>query len=232
MATIDPGAFDALTFDCYGTLIDWETGLLTALRAQLGEAASGAGDEELLRKYAEIEHQAEVPYQPYREVLGIALDVIAAQLGTSVDEDQRAAFGDSVGDWPAFPDSSEALARLQTQYRLAPVTNCDDDLFARSADRLGIAFDEVITAQQVGAYKPDERMFDAALERLGLPRERVLHVAQSLFHDHVPAKRLGFTTVWVNRRAGREGDGATPPAEAVPDLEVPDLRSLAELLVP
>ena len=228
MTDLDPAGFDALTFDCYGTLIDWESGILAALRAQLDVDLD---DEALLAAYGELEHAAQTPYQPYRDVLAQCLGELGTRFGIAVSDSQRAAFAASVGDWPAFPDSHDALVALQGRYRLAPITNCDDDLFALSAARLGITFDEVITAQQVGAYKPDERGFGVALQRLGLPRERVLHVAQSLFHDHVPAKRLGFTTVWINRRAGREGPGATPPAEAVPDVELPDLKSLAELLV-
>ena len=132
-----------------------------------------------------------------------------------------AAFADSVGDWPAFPDSSDALARLHRRFRLGVITNCDDDLFARSAARLGIDFDWVVTAQQVGGYKPDQRNFELAFERLGLPRERILHVAQSLYHDHVTAKRLGLSTVWIDRRHGRPGAGATPPADATPGRDLP-----------
>ena len=229
-ATIDPSAFDVLTFDCYGTLIDWETGLLTALRAELAGAVAGVSDEELLEAFAAVEHAAEIPYQPYRDVLAQALREVGARYGAAPSAEQQARFGGSVPDWPAFPDSSQALARLQQRYRLAPITNCDDDLFAGSAARLGVTFDEVVTAQQAGAYKPDERPFLLAFDRLGVPRQRILHVAQSLFHDHVTAKRLGLTSVWINRRAGRTGDGATPQAQAVPDLELPDLRSLADLL--
>ena len=231
MTQIDPTAFDVLTFDCYGTLIDWETGLLTALRAQLGDAVADVSDDALLEEYAGIEHAAQVPYQPYRDVLAQALAEVGRRHGVAPDERQCAAFGASVPDWPAFPDSSQALARLQTRYRLMPITNCDDDLFAGSAARLGITFDDVVTAQEAGAYKPDERPFRIALERAGVPQDRVLHVAQSLWHDHVTAQRLGLTSVWINRRAGRGGGGATPPAEASPDLELPDMRALADLLV-
>lgn len=231
-ATIDPSAFDVLTFDCYGTLIDWETGLLTALRAELAGVVAGVPDEELLEAFATVEHAAEVPYQPYRAVLAQALREVGERYGAAPSADQQARFGASVPDWPAFPDSAQALARLQQRYRLAPITNCDDDLFAGSAARLGITFDEVVTAQQAGAYKPDERPFLLAFERLGVPRERILHVAQSLFHDQVTAQRLGLTSVWINRRVGRTGDGATPPTQAAPDLELPDLRSLADLLTP
>ena len=231
MTRIDPTAFDVLTFDCYGTLIDWEAGLLAALRAQLGDAVAGVGDEDLLEAFAGIEHAAQVPYQPYRDVLAQALGELGRRYGTDPGPEQVAAFAASVPDWPAFPDSSEALVRLQTRYRLVPITNCDDDLFAGSAERLGITFDDVVTAQQAGAYKPDERPFRLAFERVGVPRERILHVAQSLWHDHVTAQRLGLTSVWINRRAGRAGGGATPPAEASPDLELPDMRALADLLV-
>jgi 2-haloacid dehalogenase len=133
-----------------------------------------------------------------------------------------------VGDWPAFEDSPEALARLKERYRLGVITNCDDDLFARSNERLGIEFDWVITAEQARGYKPGPRPFALAAERIDVPEARVLHVAQSLFHDHVPAKAAGRTTVWVDRR-GRRGGGATPPADAEPDLTVPDMRTLADL---
>jgi 2-haloacid dehalogenase len=144
-------------------------------------------------------------------------------------DDAARTFGASVGDWPAFPDSADALTRLKQRYRLGVITNCDDDLFARSNRRLGVTFDWVITAQQVGSYKPNPRNFEVAFQRMGVPRDRILHVAQSLFHDHVPAKRLGLTTAWINRRHDRSGSGATPPAEAKPDLETPDMATFAEL---
>jgi len=134
---------------------------------------------------------------------------------------------DLVADWPAFPDSAAALARLHDRFRLGVITNCDDDLFAASEAKLGLRFDEVVTAQQAKRYKPNPRGFELMFERIGLPPARILHVAQSLYHDHVPAKRLGLTTVWVDRRGARPGFGATPPAEATPDLTVPDMASLA-----
>ena len=127
----------------------------------------------------------------------------------------------SVADWPAFPDSAAALARLKTRFRLGVITNCDDDLFAASNERLGVDFDWIVTAQQVGSYKPDERNFHLAFERIGLPRERILHVAQSLFHDHVPAQRLGLTSVWIDRRHDRPGSGATPGARGQAGRDVP-----------
>jgi 2-haloacid dehalogenase len=229
-------AYDVLTFDTYGTLIDWETGLLRALRTALGDAADGLGDDDLLARLAGLEHAAEAPGTPYREVLAICLRGVATQLGTTVSDAQASEFGGSVVDWPAFPDSSEALERLHTRFALVTITNCDDDLFAASEARLGVTFDAVITAQQVGRYKPDTAGFLLAHERiereLGVPKERILHVAQSLFHDHVPAKSLGMQTVWIDRRNGRAG-GATPAAaEVTPDARFATMRGFAEDAVP
>jgi 2-haloacid dehalogenase len=231
MPALDFDRFDALTFDCYGTLIDWETGLLRAMRTVLDAHGVTAGDDDLLERYARHEMTLEAgPYLRYRDVLARGLGGVAAELGCTPSDEELAGFGGSVADWPAFPDSTDALARLGSRFRLAVITNCDDDLFAASNRRLGIRFDTVVTAQEVGAYKPDRRNFEVAFERLVLPRERILHVAQSLFHDHVPAQALGMTSVWVDRRHDREGAGATPPAVARPDLTVPDLATLAGLV--
>ncbi len=229
---VDFGRFEVLTFDCYGTLIDWEAGIAAGFRRVLDRRGVAVGDEDLLERYARHEAAAEAgPYLPYRGVLARALRGVCAELGVEPTDEEAAAFGGSVGDWPAFPDSPDALARLAARHKLAVITNCDDDLFAASNRRLGVTFDSVITAQQVGSYKPSERSFEVAFARIGVPRERILHVAQSLFHDHVPAKRLGMATVWVDRRHDRPGSGATPPAAATPDLTVPDMATLARLAV-
>jgi 2-haloacid dehalogenase len=163
----------------------------------------------------------------YRDVLASGLSGVASELGFDPSPEELADFGGSVADWPAFPDSAEALRRLKRRYRLGVITNCDDDLFAFSDDKLGVEFDWVITAQEAGVYKPSEEIFHLAFDRIGLPRERILHVAQSLFHDHVTAKRLGLTTVWIDRRGDREGPGATPVAEAAPDATFPDMAAFA-----
>ena len=227
---VDFAAFDALTFDCYGTLIDWETGILAGLRAVLGPRDVDPADDELLERYAGFESRLEAgPYLRYREILGAGLRGVAATYAVEPTDAEAATFGGSVADWPAFPDSGAALARLKTRFKLGVITNCDDDLFAASNRRLGVDFDWVVTAQQVGSYKPDPHNFEFAFARIDVPRERILHVAQSLFHDHVPAKALGMTTVWVDRRHDRSGFGATPPASAVPDLTVPDMATLAAL---
>ena len=228
--SVDLNAFDVLTFDCYGTLIDWEAGLLAALRPVLEAHGVSAGDDELLEGYARHEAELEAgEYMRYRELLGRALQGLGRDLGFEPTGAEVEAIGASVGDWPAFPDSAEALARLHGRYKLAPITNCDDDLFALSAQRLGVDFDWVITAEQARSYKPSARNFELAFATIDAPRERILHVAQSLFHDHVTAKALGMTTVWIDRRHGRAGSGATPPVAAEPDLTLPDLRSLADL---
>ena len=227
-ATIDYGAFDALTFDCYGTLIDWEAGLLAAFRPAIDAHGLVIDDDALLERYATHEAAAEAgPYLRYRDVLGAGLRGVLAELGAEPSAAELDGFGGSVVDWPAFPDSATALAALHGRFRLGVLTNCDDDLFAASARRLGVDFDWVVTAQQVGSYKPADANFLALFDRVGLPRERILHVAQSLYHDHVPAKRLGLSTVWINRRQDRAGAGATPVAAAIPDATFPDMASFA-----
>ena len=230
---IDPNAFDVLTFDVYGTLIDWETGIVNALQPILRTHDIGLSDEPLLELFAGYEAELERgAYLTYRQVLAQALRQIGQRYNFVPTEAEEAQFSDSVGDWPVFTDSPEALSRLKQRYKLAPITNCDDDLFARSNQRLEVTFDWIITAQQVGSYKPALPNFHFAFRKIGLPPSRLLHVAQSLFHDHVPAKQLGLTTVWINRRHNKPGWGATPPAEAQPDLELPDLKALADLLCP
>jgi 2-haloacid dehalogenase len=224
--------FDAMTFDTYGTLIDWEAGILAAFAPALGARRLSTDREDLLARYARHEAAVEAgPYVAYAVVLGRSFTGVCRELGFSPDAAEVAAFAGSVGDWPAFPDSAGALAELKTRFRLGVITNCDDDLFALSNARLGVDFDWVITAQQAAGYKPSPANFELAFARIDVTRERILHVAQSLFHDHVPAKALGMTTVWVDRRGGRAGFGATPAAEAAPDLVVPDMRTLARLAV-
>jgi 2-haloacid dehalogenase len=232
MPDLDFDAFDVMTFDCYGTLIDWESGLLAAFRAPLAAHGIGASDRDVLTAFARHESEIEAgPYRPYREVLGEVLAAMVAHFGGEVTAEERAVFGGSVADWPAFSDSAAALAKLHERFKLGVITNCDDDLFAASERRLGIQFDTVVTAQQAKRYKPNPRGFELMFERVGLPPARILHVAQSLFHDHVPAKRLGLSTVWVDRRGDQPGSGATPPAAATPDLTVRSMAELAALAV-
>ena len=181
-----------------------------------------------LEVYSRAEATAEAgPYQRYRDVLAGCLREVCREYGVEPSDEAVAAFAGSVIDWPAFPDSPAALRRLKSRFRLGVITNCDDDLFAASNRRLGIEFDWVVTAQSVGSYKPDRRNFEAALAAIELPRHRILHVAQSLFHDHVPAKELGLSSVWIDRRHDRPGFGATPQAAVTPDATFPDMASFA-----
>ncbi len=227
---LDFTRFRALTFDCYGTLIDWESGIVTTLSAVLARHGISRDDEELLRLFAETEAPIQAgPFRPYREVLRETMRVLADRIGFVPSARDLDALATSLPDWPPFPDTVEALRALAGRYRLGIISNVDDDLFAGTAARLEVEFAWVVTAQQAGTYKPSRNNFFRALDRIGLPWDQVLHVAQSLFHDVAPARSLGLATVWVNRRAGRPGGGATPPAQARPDVEVPDLASLARL---
>lgn len=229
---IDPGRFRYLTFDCYGTLVDWETGILSALLPVLERHGVRFEGGALLTRYARLEAAVESgPYRRYRKVLQEVMAGLGEELGFAPDEDDLGALAASLGDWPVYADTAESLLQLRSRFGLAIVSNIDDALLAATARRLPDCFDAVITAEQVRSYKPGRAHFDEALCRLGAPREEVLHVAQSLFHDHVPAQELGFATVWVNRPSRYAGGAATPPAAASPDLEVPDLATLARLLV-
>jgi 2-haloacid dehalogenase len=227
---VDLQAFDVLTFDCYGTLIDWEAGLSVAYGSVLRAHGTNADADELLVAHGRHEtHWEGGPYVSYREVLVRTLRDVCAALGVTPDQAEEQAFADSVGSWPPFPDSAASLVALGRRYRLGVITNCDDDLFELSRQSLGADFDFVITAQRARSYKPSLRPFELALEAINVPREKVLHVAQSLFHDHVPARQLGLRTAWIDRRRGRLGPGATPPASAEPDLAVPDMATFSRL---
>jgi len=223
--------FTHLTFDCYGTIIDWEAGILAAVVPVLERHGVSIDEPELLQLYAQFEARQEAgSYKPYKQILMGVMESFGADLGFTPSEADLLALPGSVGAWPPFPDSVEALQRLQVGFELVILSNIDDDLFAATEAMLGVEFDEVITAQQVGSYKPSLETFDFALDRLQVPRQKVLHVAQSLFHDHAPAKELGFTTVWVNRPSRCPGVGVAPPTQSSPDLEVVDLASLVKLV--
>jgi 2-haloacid dehalogenase len=231
---MDFDRFDAITFDCYGTLIDWERGILDALGSILAAHGREPPDGEwLLRGFARLEAEVEQgPFRPYRAVLRDVVRGLGREVGFRPTDAEAESFAASVAQWPPFPDTVRALGALGAHYRLAVVSNVDDDLFAGTARQLGVTFAEVVTAQQLRSYKPAPAHFHEVLRRLDLPGDRVLHVAQSLYHDIAPARELGWATVWVNRRAGKRGGGATAPAQAKPDLVVSDLASLADLASP
>ena len=230
MGEIDFTRFDALTFDCYGTLIDWEQGILSALQPVLAPHGIDASEDELLELYARHEAALEAGhYLLYRDVLAGSLRGLCEDLGFSVSVSHADDFSHTVGAWPAFHDTAVALRRLSDRFKLGVITNCDRDLFALSNRRLGVTFDWIITAEDARSYKPSLTPFEVAFATIDVPRDRILHVAQSLYHDHVPAKQLGLTTVWVDRRHDRPGFGATPDASATPDLTVPDMRTFADV---
>jgi len=228
---LDFSRFELLSFDCYGTLIDWESGILSVLRPILAAHGKTIDDARLLELYGELEAEAEQPpFRPYREVLQAVARGFGERLGFAPTADEIQALPQSLARWEPFPDTVDGLRELKKNYRLAIISNIDDDLFAHSAAKLGVAFDHVITAGQAQAYKPSLAIFKLAEERMGVARERWLHVGQSVYHDVVPAKWLGIATVWVNRLSPRAGVGAVKAAAGKPDVEVPTLGALAGLI--
>src|SRR5882724_3882531 len=205
--------YKVLTFDCYGTLIDWEAGIYSALQPLLAKAATPLSKDAVLETFARHEsaQEAETPRMLYSDVLAAMHRRLADDWGLAASDADHRLFGDSVPDWPAFPDSAEALAYLKQHYKLVILSNVDRASFAASNTRLGVTFDQILTAQDIGSYKPNPLNFAALAahaERTGATGH-LLHVAQSLFHDHVPAKAAGLPTVWINRRHARPGWGAT-----------------------
>jgi 2-haloacid dehalogenase len=226
--------FEALSFDCYGTLIDWEAGLLAVLGPWARARGLDLASEELLTAYAQVEAavEAEHPAEAYPGVLARGMRLLGENLGAEVTGEDAARLARSVPDWPAFPDSHDALAALGRRFKLIILSNVDRASFAGSNARLGVGFTSIITAQDVGSYKPSPRNFEALASeaaRLGIRPGGLLHVAQSLFHDHVPAQRAGLPTVWIHRRHDRGGWGATPqpPAPVTPDWEFPSMAAFA-----
>jgi 2-haloacid dehalogenase len=227
--------FQALSFDCYGTLIDWETGISAVLAPWARDHDLHIDDERLLAAYGQHETriEAQTPTAPYPDVVARTMMAVGQDLGVPVNPAEAAQLAASVPDWPAFPDSHEALASLAEHYKLIVLSNVDRVSFQGSNQRLGVSFTETITAEDVGSYKPSVQNFEVLLARAaqrGIGSDKLLHVAQSLFHDHVPAKAAGLATVWINRRHDRPGWGASPaPATSVmPDWEFPSMRAFAE----
>lgn len=253
--------FDVLSFDCYGTLIDWETGIYAALAPMLSRAGvdtsvqdgeqpaagvsrAGMGlaraDVELsrdavLEAFARLEarQQEKTPGMTYPDLLAEVHSQLAVEWDVAQDPAADAAFGESIPQWPAFPDTIQALQYLKQHFRLVILSNVDRASFQATNDRLGVAFDAVYTAQDIGSYKPDRRNFEYLLDRLreqGVPKEKILHVAQSLFHNHVPAKAVGLASAWIDRRHDAGGWGATAPVspEVRYDFRFTSLEELAD----
>src|SRR5579871_804065 len=228
---LDFTRFEILTFDCYGTLINWEEGILSALQPIFSAHHKQMGQGEILQLYGDFELNSErPPFRPYREVLESVVDQFGKELGFQPTREEARALPNSLANWQPWPDTVSALHRLKTRFRLAILSNVDDDLFASTRPKLQVEFDEVITAQQARAYKPSLKLFELALGRINAPAHRVLHVGQSIYHDVIPAQALGLATVWVNRPSARPGVGAVKAAEAKPDLIVSSVGELADLI--
>jgi len=229
---LDFTRFEILTFDCYGTLIDWEAGILAALHRILSAHDKKLDDATLLQLYGDFEQRYEQgKFQPYRKVLESVVRQFGKDLRFDPTAKEARSLPDSLSTWKPWPDTVAALRQLKTRYRLAILSNVDDDLFATTRPQLEVDFDEVITAQQAQAYKPSLKLFELALSRIHAPAHRVLHVGQSIFHDVIPAQALGLATVWVNRPSANPGVGAVKAAEAKPDLTVTSLEELAAAAV-
>jgi 2-haloacid dehalogenase len=230
---LDFSRFEILTFDCYGTLIDWETGILSELHRILSSHGKQIDDAAILKLYGDFEQRSEQgAFRPYREVLESVVRQFGEKFRFTPSPEEVRSLPDSLPAWKPWPDTGSALRQLKTRFRLAIFSNVDDDLFAGTRPQLQVDFDEVVTAQQAQAYKPSLKLFELALSRIKTPAHRVLHVAQSVYHDVVPAQSLGLATVWVNRPSARPGVGAVKAAEAKPDLTVSSLSELAAAAIP
>jgi 2-haloalkanoic acid dehalogenase type II len=215
--------FKVLTFDCYGTLIDWESGMFAALAPLLAKVAPAPSRDAVLNAHARHEsaQQRVTPAKPYRELLAVVHKRLAEEWDVPVSWDECLAYGRSVRDWPAFPDTANALRYLKSHYRLVILSNVDNESFAFSNARLGVTFDAIYTAEDIGSYKPSDRNFEYMLEKLrttGIGKDQILHTAESLFHDHVPANRLGLASCWIHRRHADQGFGATMHPGAMPEV--------------
>ncbi len=214
--------FKVLTFDCYGTLIDWEGGIFNALAPLVAKAHHGKTRDQVLENYAQHEaaQEEETPDMLYPQILANVYKRLAKEWGVEVTTAEANIFGASVPDWPEFADSVEALTYLKQHYRLVILSNVDRLSFRASNARLKVEFDAIYPAQDIGSYKPSLNNFEYMVQHLqsdfGLSPKEVLHTAQSLFHDHAPANQMGLASAWIDRRHATEGWGATMPPPGTP----------------
>jgi 2-haloacid dehalogenase len=227
--------FEVLSFDSYGTLIDWETGIFNALKPLVTRSGKKLTRDQILEVFGRHEspQQKTTPTALYSDILRKVYDRIAKEWKLEINEQEREEFGTSVKNWPPFPDSIEALSYFKQYYKLAILSNIDRGEFDYSKEKLGIEFDLVVTAQDVGSYKPDPRNFAYlmdALKKMGFEKSSVLHVAESLYHDHVPANAAGLASSWIHRRHGKEGFGAihVPATEATYNFRFISLAKMVE----
>lgn len=226
--------FRVLSFDCYGTLIDWETGLTEALQPLVAKAG-GRSRDRILETFArhEAAQETETPSMIYSQLLAAVHARVAKEWGVKTTPEEDARFGASVGDWPAFEDSPAALRYLKQHYKLVILSNVDRESFARTNKKLGVAFDWIFTAQDIGSYRPSLKNFEyliAKMKAAGFGKEIILHTAESLFHDHAPANKLGLASAWIYRRHAQEGFGATARPAEMPhyDFRFTSMREMAD----
>jgi 2-haloacid dehalogenase len=216
--------FKVLTFDCYGTLIDWESGMLSALAPLTDKLGGSVTRNEILEAHGrhESSQQRQTPYKRYREILAVVYRRLAEERGVETSWNECVQYGNSVKDWPAFSDSAEALHYLKQHYKLVILSNIDNESFAESNKKLGVQFDAIYTAEDIGSYKPSDGNFEymlSALQTRGYEKTDILHTAESMFHDHAPANRHGLKSSWIYRRHGQQGFGAAMPPEEMPHYD-------------
>lgn len=226
--------FDTLTFDCYGTLIDWETGIFEGLRPLLARVKQPLTRDQVLEAHARHEstQQKYTPAKRYQELLPIVYKRLAEEWQVPFTLADCVAYGKSVQNWPAFEDSAAALQYLKQYYKLGILSNIDNESFTYSNAKLQVEFDAIITAEDVGSYKPSPRNFEYMLEKLGdrgIRKEKILHTAESLFHDHKPANEFGLSSCWIYRRHAQQGFGATMNPGAQPKVDF-RFDSMADLV--
>lgn len=226
--------FRALTFDCYGTLIDWESGMLGALGGLAGRAKRKLDRNQILEAHARHEsgQQRQTPAKIYSELLAVVYKRLAEEWGVATSIDECEAYGQSVRHWPAFADSPDALQYLKKFYKLIILSNVDNRSFSFSNRTLGVAFDAIYTAEDIGSFKPDDRNFDYMLQHVGgldLGKRDLLHTAESLFHDHIPARKHGIANCWIYRRHAQQGFGATMDPGQRPHVDF-KFNSMADLV--
>lgn len=226
--------FDALTFDCYGTLIDWESGMIKALKRLTDRAQRPLSRDQILEAHArhESSQQLYTPAKCYRELLRIVYKRLAEEWGIQVSHEECVQYGRSVANWPAFEDSARALKYLKKYFKLVILSNVDNESFQASNQKLQVQFDAVYTAEDIGSYKPAARNFDYMLEKLagfGVRKEKILHTAESMFHDHKPANDFGLKSCWIYRRHAQQGFGAAMNPGQMPNVDL-KFNSMHELV--
>lgn len=226
--------YSTLTFDCYGTLIDWESGMLAGLKRLVGQLSTPLTADEIWQAHGryESQQQAQTPTMRYDRLLAVVYKRLAEAWGIKTSWDDCLKYGQSAKSWRPFPDSAEALAYLSQHFKLVILSNVDNETFAASAAQLGVNFDAVFTAEDIGSYKPSDNNFSYMIRNLqqnGVEPDQILHTAESLFHDHMPAGRVGLTSCWIYRRHDKKGFGATMNPGTMPDVAF-TFNSLAEMV--